>query len=485
MHRGGILLFFTSNPWFFWLFIINALVSVIVIILERKNPEKTIAWLLVFILLPPVGLFFYILFGRNWKKHTLSDSSVPIEELVFHAMKHVKDYEYSSLIGLLSRNSESPLFNDNSITLFRDGVEKFEEFKKALWNAENHIHLEYFIVKGSDIGNEIKDILIAKASEGIKVRFLMDKLGSIRLKPEFVQDLRAGGVEVVQYSYFLAPLLRRINTQVNYRNHRKIAVIDGRIGFLGGLNIGDEYVGNSKYGYWRDTHMMVRGDFVLGLQAVFLDDYFTIKEVNRSTEIDFRENFDVYFPKTLPADGKLMQLALSGPDSKYPAIMQAVLKMITMATDHIYITSPYFIPSESIMNALTVAAMSGIKVHILFPGRYDHIISYYASRTYLAELVKVGVIVHFYDSTSFIHAKSVIVDGKIATLGTANMDIRSFELNYEINAMIYDEEIAEELENMFFEDLKRSRRITEEYFENLPPKVKAFEAFCRMFSALL
>jgi len=479
------LLFLTSNPWFFGLFIINAFVSLLVIILERKNPEKTIAWLLVFILLPPVGLFFYILFGRNWKKHTLSDSTVPIEELVYHAMKQVRDYEYSGLIGLLSKNSESPLFNDNSITLFRDGVEKFEEFKKALWNAENHIHLEYFIVKESDIGNEIKDILIAKASEGIEVRFLIDRLGSIRLKHEFIDDLRYGGVEVVQYSYFLAPLLRRINTQVNYRNHRKIAVIDGKIGFLGGLNIGDEYVGKSRFGYWRDTHMMIKGDFVLGLQAVFLDDYFTIKEVNRSTEEHFSENFDRYFPKTGPADGKLMQLVVSGPDSRYPAIMQAVLKMISMATDHIYITSPYFIPSESIMNALTIAALSGIKVHILFPGRYDHILSYYASRTYLAELVKVGVIVHFYDPGSFIHAKCVIVDGKIATLGTANMDIRSFELNYEINAMVYDEEVAEALEEMFFEDLKKSRRVTEEYFENLPAKVKIFEAFCRIFSSLL
>lgn len=479
------MLFITSNPWFFGFFMINALVSLLVIILERKNPEKTIAWLLVFILLPPVGLFFYILFGRNWKKHTLSDSTVPIEELVYHAMKQVRDYEYSSLIGLLSKNSESPLFNDNSITLFRDGVEKFEEFKKALWNAENHIHLEYFIVKESDIGNEIKDILIAKANEGIEVRFLIDRLGSIRLKPAFIEDLRSGGVEVVQYSYFLAPLLRRINTQVNYRNHRKIAVIDGKIGFLGGLNIGDEYVGKSRFGYWRDTHMMIKGDFVLGLQAVFLDDYFTIKEVNRSTEEHFSENFDRYFPKTGTADGKLMQLVVSGPDSRYPAIMQAVLKMISMATDHIYITSPYFIPSESIMNALTIAALSGIKVHILFPGRYDHILSYYASRTYLAELVRVGVIVHFYDPGSFIHAKCVIVDGKIATLGTANMDIRSFELNYEINAMVYDEEVAEALEEMFFDDLKKSRRVTEEYFENLPAKVKIFEAFCRIFSSLL
>jgi len=472
------------NTWITVIFIINAIVAVFVIVQERKNPSKTIAWLIVFIMLPPVGLFFYIFLGRNWKKYTLSDSNVHVEELVYYAMKNVKDHDYSTLIGLLSKNSESPLFKDNSINIFVDGVEKFEAFKNELWNAQDHIHLEYFIVKDSSLFSEIKDILIAKANEGVEVKFIIDKLGSLKLSPSYVDDLKAAGIDVVQYSYFLAPLLSRINTQINYRNHRKIAVIDGKVGFLGGLNIGDEYIGKSRFGYWRDTHIMVKGDFVLGLQAVFLDDFFTIKEANK--EFHYHgENFEKYFPDTAPEDGKLMQLVVSGPDSEYPAIMQAVLKMIGMATDHIYITSPYFIPNESIMNALTIAALSGIKVHILFPGRYDHILSYYASRTYLAELMKVGAIVHFYDPGSFIHAKTVIVDGKIATLGTANMDIRSFELNYEINAMIYDEEIAEQLERIFFDDLKKSKRITEEYFDNLPVHIKLFEAFCRIFSALL
>lgn len=475
---------FNLNGFFTFVFIVNIIVAIFVIILERKNPTKTIAWLMFFIMFPPLGLFCYIFLGRNWKKHTLNDSNANVEELVYHAMKNLKDYEYAPLIELLSKNSESPLFNDNAVTIFVDGVEKFEAFKKELWNAQNYIHLEYFIVKDGSLFDEIKNILTAKVSEGVEVKFIIDKLGSRRLNKSNIDEMVAAGIEVVQYSYFLAPLLKRINTQVNYRNHRKIAVIDGKVGFLGGLNIGDEYIGKSKFGYWRDTHIMVRGDFVLGLQAVFLDDFLTIKRANK--EFYYQgENFEKYFPEPAPSEGTLMQLVVSGPDSKYPAIMQAMLKMISMATDHIYITSPYFIPNEGIMDALTIAALSGVKVHILFPGRYDHIISYYASRTYLAELVNVGAIVHFYDPKSFIHAKCVIIDGKVATVGTANMDIRSFELNYEINAMIYDDEVVEKLEDIFFEDLKKSKRVTKEFFDNLPLHMKLFEGLCRVFSALL
>jgi len=474
-----------SNGWFTWLFIINALVSIVVIVLERRNPEKTIAWLLILIALPPIGLFFYVFLGRNWKKHKLNDTTnINIEELVYHAMKNVKDYEYSTLIELLSKNSESPLFNDNSIKIFRDGNEKFTILKKELMNATHHIHLEYFIVKNDIIGNEIKNILISKAEEGIQVRFIIDRLGSIRLPHSYIQDLKFAGVDVVQYSYFLAPLLKRINTQINYRNHRKIAIIDGKVGFIGGINIGDEYLGKSKFGYWRDTHIMVKGDFVLGLQAVFLDDYLTIKEANEEPYY-YGNDFDNFFPNSENSDGKLMQLVKSGPDSEFPAIMQAILKMISMAKDHIYITSPYFIPSESIMNALKISSLSGIKIHILFPGKYDHILAYYASRTYLSELIRNGVRIYFYDPNSFVHAKTIIVDGKIATVGTANMDIRSYELNYEINAVIYDEETAEELENIFFEDLKKSERVKDDYFDTLPLSIKMIEAFSRIFSSLL
>lgn len=469
----------------YWILAFNAVVSIIVIVLERKNPEKTIAWLLVFILFPPIGLFLYAFLGRNWKKHKLHDeTTINIEKLVYEVMKTVKDHTYAPLIELLSKNSESPLFNSNSIKIFKDGNEKFIALKEELLKARNHIHMEYYIVKSDGIGNEIKDILIKKSLEGVNVRIILDRVGCIKLNKNYIKELKEADIDVVQYSYFLAPLLRKINTQINYRNHRKIVVIDGEVGFTGGINIGDEYIGKSKFGYWRDTHIMVKGDFVYGLQAVFLDDFATIKEANKEF-FYYGDNFEEFFPETEDIEGKLMQLVKSGPDSEFPAIEQSIIKMINMAKEHIYITTPYFIPSESILNSLKIAALSGVNVHILFPSRYDHIMVHFASRTYLEDLVKNGVIVHLYNPKGFIHAKTTSVDGKICTIGTANMDIRSYVLNYEINAVIYDEETTEELESLFFEDLKQSKRITEDYFNNLSPLIKALEAFCRIFSSML
>ncbi|TDT63364.1 cardiolipin synthase [Fonticella tunisiensis] len=468
-----------------WFFIINIIISTVTIILERKRPEKTIAWLLIFIFLPPLGLILYIFLGRNWKRNKLNEEFSPyVKDLIQRVIKRINDPDYVHLIELIANTSNSPLFVDNEITIFKDGTEKFKALKEELEKAKHHIHLEYYIVKSDGIGNEIKDILIRKAKEGVKIRFIMDRMGAIRTSRRYIKELRDAGVDVAIYSYFLAPFLRFINTQINYRNHRKIAVIDGRVGFIGGNNIGDEYLGKGKLGYWRDTHIMVKGDFVLGLQGVFIDDFWAIKKVNEG-RISHEKEFDKYFPKPEKSGKKIMQLITSGPDYEVPAIMHSILKMITIAKDHIYIATPYFVPSESIMDALKVAALGGIDIRILFPGRYDHFTVYYASRTYLAELLKYGVKVYLYREDAFVHSKVMTVDGKISTVGTANMDIRSFELNYEINSVIYDEEVTKKLEDMFLEDIKESRLMTLEDYENSPKHIKVIEAVSRIFSSLL
>ncbi|WP_042439776.1 cardiolipin synthase [Clostridium amazonitimonense] len=467
------------------IFFINIIISVIIIVLERKKPEKTIAWLLVLTLLPPVGLILYIFLGRNWKLHKLNESiSEDIKDLIYPIIKEYKHQEYVPLMELLANNSDSPLFINNHIKIFKSGKEKFDCLKEELLKATHHIHLEYYIVKSDEIGNELKDILIKKSKEGVKVRFIMDRVGCIKVSKKYIEDLKNAGVDVIQYSYFLAPLLRTINTQINYRNHRKIVVIDGKVGFIGGINIGDEYLGKGKLGYWRDTHMMVSGDFVLGLQAVFLDDFLTIQRANNDYSF-YDLEFNNYFPTPEKKGTKVMQLVKSGPDSEFPSIMQGIVKMINMATHHIYITTPYFVPTESVLESLKIAALAGIDIRILFPGRADHFTVYYASKTYLFELLKCGAHIYFYDPNSFIHAKVMSIDGKISTLGTANMDIRSYELNYEINAMIYDSEITEELESMFFEDITLSKKLTLEDFENTKRIYKLIEAITRMFSALL
>lgn len=474
-----------STPFLSVFFFINIIIITLVIILERKRPEKTIAWLLIITLLPPVGIFLYIFLGRNWKMHKLNkDFSPKLRELIYKSIYKVDDPGYVPLIHLIAENSESPLFINNSIEIFKDGTEKFEALKREISNAKHHIHLEYYIVKNDTIGNEIKNLLIEKSLQGVEIRFILDRVGSIKLDKEYIKDMTNARIDVVEYSYFLAPLLKKINTQINYRNHRKIVIIDGKVGFIGGINIGDEYLGKGELGYWRDTHIMVKGDFVLGLQAVFIDDFWTIKKANNDDFL-INKNFHSYFPRINESEKRLMQLAKSGPNSPYSSIMQGLLKMIYMATDHIYITTPYFVPPESIMDALKIACLSGVDVRILFPGQYDHFTVYYASRTYLSELLKCGAKIHFYDKKSFIHAKVITVDGKVSTIGTSNMDIRSFDLNYEINAIIYDEETTIKLEEMFFEDLKNSNMVTEQDFNESSNFMKFMEAITRLFSSLL
>lgn len=466
-------------------FILYIILTLTLIVLERKQPEKTIAWLLIFALLPPVGILLYLFLGRNWKVHKLPEEFSPtIQELIHSAMEYLPNMEYLPLIKLVANNSNSPLYVHNEIKILNNGEEKFALLKKELEKAKHHINMEYYIMKSDTIGNEIKDILIKKALEGVKVRIIMDRVGSISVTKAYIRELREAGIDVIQYSYFLAPLLRIFNTQINFRNHRKIVIIDGEVGFVGGINIGDEYLGKGKLGFWRDTHLMVRGDFVLGLQAVFIDDFITIKNAHK--ELSFQgEDFRDYFKTPSVDGGKVMQLVRSGPDSKYHSIEQAILKMISLSKKNIYITSPYFVPSESLLTALKIASLSGIDVKILFPGTYDHLMVYYASRTYLAELSNCGVEVYLYNPTAFIHSKIITVDGRICTVGTANMDRRSFELNYEINAIIYDSQVTEELEKHFLNDLKISRRIPPEEWTKSSYPVKLFESFCRIFSSLL
>jgi cardiolipin synthase A/B len=468
-----------------WIFFINSFVMIAIIILERRSPEKTIAWFLVFILLPPLGVLLYVFIGRNWKKHKLNNSLVGCtKDFADSFIDRTNHKEFKPLLELLANNSDSPIFANNEIEIFNNGCDKFAALKEELLKAEHHIHLEYFIVKDDQIGNEIKEILIKKSLAGVRVIFIIDKVGSIKLKPPYIKQLKDAGVEVVYYSYFLAPLLWKVNTQLNYRNHRKIVVIDGKVGFLGGMNIGDEYLGKGKLGHWRDTHIMVKGDFVFGLQAVFLNDYMYIKRTNGSNNI-FLGEADKYCPPMLDKGDKIMQLVQSGPDSEYPSIMQCALKMISMAQKSILITTPYFIPSESLLDALKVAALGGVEIKILFPGRFDHYIVYQASQTYLRELIKYGAKIYFYDKKAFVHSKVITIDGEISSVGTANMDIRSYMLNYEVNTVIYDAEITAQLERDFETDIQNSIQITEEYFDKMPIYQKFIQSIARVLSYLL
>ena len=401
---------------------------------------------------------------------------------------HLKRYkiliEYKPIINLLASNSYSPLFMNNNITILDSGKKKFELLKEKLLEATDHIHLEYYIVKNDKIGNEIKDILIKKANEGVKVRFIIDKVGSIKLNHKYIRELKKAGIDIVFYSYVLAPFLRFINTQINYRNHRKIVVIDSKVAFLGGINIGDEYLGLGKLGDWKDCHIMIEGDCVLGLQSVFLDDFSSIKKYNNE-EISILNNIERYF-KNHNFQGDIpMQIIKSGPDSEFPSILQLLIKMVSMAKKSINIITPYFIPSEGLIDALRIAALSGIEISLIFPEKADHFTVNRASQTYLAELKRVGANIYLYNKNAFIHSKLLTVDEKISTVGTANMDIRRFELNYEINTIIYNEEITKDFNKLFRDLLKDCRNFNYKEYESRSILNKLIDGISRLLSSIL
>ena len=472
---------------FYLSFIINIFLIFIIILFQKKRPEKTLSWILILLIIPPLGLILFIFLGRNWKIHTLDKNSrKKVTKLITPLILSKYDIltEYEPIINLLASNSYSPLFINNKVTILNGGEEKFKCLKDKLIKAKDHIHLEYYIVKDDKIGNEIKDILIKKSKEGVKVRFIIDRVGSIKLGSKYVKELKNAGVDVAFYSYVLAPFLRYINTQINYRNHRKIAVIDGITAFLGGINIGDEYLGLGKLGEWKDCHIMIEGDCVLGLQSVFLDDFSSIKKYNNE-QISLLNNVENYFKKHSFNGNVLMQIVQSGPDSEFPSIMQCLIKMISTAKKNINIITPYFIPSEGLMDSLRIAALSGVKVSLIFPEKADHFTVNRASQTYIAELVRSGAKVYLYNKNGFIHSKILTVDEKICTIGTANMDIRSFELNYEINTIIYNENITYNFNKIFSDTLSHCREFNINEYESKSILGKLINGISRLLSSIL
>jgi len=357
----------------------------IVIFFESDNPSKTISWLLVLFLIPVLGFILYIFLGQNirkkkrfkkkrYTKYTyLEEVANTQRELLEEVELFTNDSSLvkSRLINLLLRNSDSPFTINNRVKVLTNGGATFAEIIRELKKAKHHIHMEYFIIKSDSIGNKIKDILIQKAREGVEVRLIYDSVGCWRLKRDYLDSLREVGVKVKAFYPVVFPVLSR---ELNYRNHRKIIVIDGKVGFLGGLNIGDEYLGkNRRLGFWRDTHIKVEGEAVYNLQSIFFRDW----EFLCNEEIEFRK----YFPKLNQYGEKLVQITASGPDSDWESILQAYFTMISTAEKRIWITTPYLVPDESIDMALKTASLTGVDVRIIIPGKPDHPIVYWASRS--------------------------------------------------------------------------------------------------------
>jgi cardiolipin synthase len=455
----------------------------------KHNYEGKIFFIL---FLPVVGVIIYFSFGINYRvrkiynKKIISDDIISQRinaRIILNSEKTIDQMnpelqKYKKLAQLLLNSNMSGLSGRNEVKLLLNGEQKFPEVLLALRNAKHHIHMEYYIFEDEKIGNEIKDILIEKAKQGVQVRFIYDDFGSRSIRKKLVPELKAAGVQAFPfYQIIFIALANRLN----YRNHRKIIIVDGNIGFTGGINISDRYINDAndtKSLFWRDTHVKIMGPGVHYLQHLFISDWNFCSE--ESLEIQ-----EPFFNTHEKLNGDVeVQIAASGPDSDHPTILLNLIQAIGMADEEILITSPYFIPGISLLDALFVAALSGIKVKLLVPFESDSIWVAAAARSYYQELLDVGVEIFQYQK-GFIHAKTMVIDEQLSFIGTANMDERSFELNFEVNTVIYDSGIAKQLKNAFEEDLTFSVPIDAKNWAARSARVQFPEKIARLLSPLL
>ena len=427
---------------------------------------------MVLFFLPLLGLLLYLLFGqpyrKNKKRHTTAYLNRDLQNLSEQQLSEIDQgsfgypsadsEEWQHLIRMNLKSEMAPFTQKNRLQIFTDGKRKFDALFKDIEAAKIHIHLEYYIIKDDEIGGSLLSLLTEKAKQGVQVLVLYDDIGSKSLPGNFFKDfVQAGGRAAAS----LPSKLPFANPRVNYRNHRKIVIVDGKVGYTGGFNVGDEYLGkDEKFGYWRDTHVRIEGEAVHSLQHRFLSDW---NETSKKHPVEYEEN---YFPSVADFKGVGMQVISSGPDESIDQIKNGYFRMIAQARKSIYIQTPYLIPDIAISDALSTAALSGIDVRVMIPDKPDHIFVYSASLSFAKDLVSAGVKIYTYGN-GFLHAKTMVVDGKVSSIGSANMDVRSFSLNYEANVFIYNAEAAEEMVRQFLNDSKLSKELTPEYFEDL------------------
>lgn len=473
------------------LIMINLILAIMVVFFQRKEPKSVWAWLLILYFIPIIGFVFYLMAGTDMHKKRMFRTK-EVEDRISEAIRAQENDLKSSSLELINPNlggfedliyynlesMGAMLSDNNNLTVYTDGNEKFEALLEDMKQAKEYIHIQYYIIKNDVLFERIRDVLLEKAAQGVEVRILYDAMGCRSVKHSYWRRLRDAGIMTAE---FFPAFLRRFHLRMNYRNHRKIVVIDGRIGYVGGFNIGKEYIGlDPKFGYWRDTHLKIEGLAVISLQLRFILDWNYAAKENLLKTGKYLEL--QHHKKTKHSCA--MQIIYSGPDTRLQNIHNNYLRLIAKAEKHIYIQTPYFIPDEAILNALVVAAYSGIEVNVMIPCKPDHPFVYWATYSYIGDLVAAGAKCYTYQN-GFLHAKGVIIDGKAMCYGTANMDIRSFQLNFEVNAVIYSEREALKMEEKFQEDLRHCRQITRDVYARRNLIIRIKEQFCRLLSPVL
>ena len=467
------------------IYLVVALGIALVVISENRNPIKALSWVMVVLLIPAVGIILYYFFGQDLRHtHTIHRkiyrrlSSVPysFEDYAIVSKPILQKPQYRPVEQLCERLGDSPVLAAQEIKIFTTGHDKFEALFADIRAAKQHIHLQYYAIESDRLGNQLADLLIQKVREGVIVRILYDDVGSWGARRSFWKRMRKSGVQVYPFMKVVIPYL---SSRVNYRNHRKLAIIDGEIGYMGGMNIADRYYYGNEMGPWRDTHFRLTGGIVAELQTAFLIDWYLITR----RVVHLRD----YFPKRLSSvDTPLipMQFFLGSPMGAWRSIEQAINYLILRATRRICIETPYFLPTQTLNEALAMAALGGVEVNLLIPRKGDVLASHLASLSYLDGLMEAGVHVYFYKA-GFLHSKFLTIDGEVALVGSANMDFRSFEHNFECASIIYEAGFTQQLEEIFAQDLDNSEPVIPTRWRNRKRWRRFCESIMRLFSPLL
>ena len=459
-------------------------ITIIHMVMDNKQPAKTMAWALVILFVPIVGIIFYLFFGLNHRKEKLV-SQRSLDQLSKRSMlSFVEQHDfkvpehYKPLVDLFVNQNLALPFKDNQVDIMTDGYAFFPELLKDINQAKDHIHIDMYIIEDDALGRLIADALMQKAREGVEVRMIYDDVGCWKTSHQFIEMMRRAGIEIVP---FLPVRFPSFTSKANYRNHRKLIIIDGQTGYIGGMNIALRYVKGRGQQPWRDTMLRLTGGVVYGLQKAFLVDWYFVDR----TLITNRRYYPPLSSHLSPLTSLVAQVVTSGPITPYPEIMQGFVSAILAARRYLYIETPYFLPNEPVLFALKTAAVGGVDVRIICPKHSDARFTEWASRSYLRELHDAGAKIYLYHA-GFLHSKLMICDDSLSTTGSTNVDFRSFENNFEANVFIYDQGTALRLKKIFMDDLSQSTPLSD-MPNRLHPKFaqRLWESLTRLFSPLL
>ena len=463
----------------YFLIVIGTMVAVL---MDNRQPVKTIAWLLVLWFLPVLGIILYFFFGQNTRKERLI-SQRSLDQLTKRSMLEYTVQEnlrlpegQRPLMRLFANQSLALPFKDNNVDIYTDGYQFICSLLAAIGSAQDHIHFETYIIEDDALGRLIADALIDKARAGVEVRLIYDNVGCWNVRNKFFERMRDGGIDVHSFMPVKFPAF---TSKVNYRNHRKLCVVDGKIGFIGGMNIALRYVKGMRHQGWRDTHLKVEGSGVYAIQRAFLIDWYFVDR----TLITSRK----YYPEINKdiCNNCIMQVVTSSPITPWPDIMQGYVRILLQAKKYVYMETPYFLPTEPILFALRTAALAGVDVRLMIPEHGDAKLVEWASRSYVFEVAEAGVSVYYYKG-EFNHSKLLVSDDSICTCGSTNVDFRSFENNFESNAFFYDEDMALRMKSVYLEDEKQCIPLKElKNISHRPFRERLWESLIRLLSPLM